>query len=161
MPIRPRRRPKGRRPREGRLARSEVATLRLDPKLLYSVELAARKQRRTISSYLEWAAERSLDQIRLTDSTGSSHSIADEIGQLWDVDEVQRFVNLASRHPELLTHDEQMVWERIKDDPYVWPRRGGEQPLANLNIRKLRALWDRFVVAAANTEKGRSLLPDT
>jgi hypothetical protein len=139
-----------------------VATLRLDPKLLYSVELAARQQRRTVSSYLEWAAQQSLDRIRLTDSTGSwPRSMADEIEQLWDADEIERFVKLASRHPELLKHDEQMVWDRIKDDPYVWPRRGGEQLVANLNTGRLRAHWDRLVLGAASGGTGGSLLKNT
>jgi hypothetical protein len=155
---RKKRRRGGRRPREGRLARSEVATLRLDPRLRYFIELAARKQRRTVSSYLEWAAEESLDRIRLTDSEGSPHSMADEMGQLWDVDKVERFVRLAFRHPDLLDHHQQMLWKLIKENQYVWPRQRGEQPVANLNVERLRALWDRFV-AVANGKAARSVLP--
>ena len=128
MALRRKRRVRGRRPREGRLARSQVATLRLDPKLRYLLELAARKQRRTMSSYLEWAAEQSLDRIRLTDFSGSP-SIADETEQLWDVDEAERFVKLASRHPELLNHHEQMLWKLIRENQYVWPRSGEEHRL--------------------------------
>lgn len=159
MLPRRRRRRGGRRAREGKLARSEVATLRLDPKLRYFIELAARKQRRTISSYLEWAAEQSLDLIRLTDSAGSSSSLAYEVEQLWDVDKVERFVKLASNHPDLLNHREQMLWKLIRQNQYVWPRHGGEQPLANLNIGKLRAHWDQFV-AVASGKAGKSVLPD-
>jgi hypothetical protein len=157
MALRRKRRVRGRRPRDGRLARSEVATLRLDPKLRYFIELAARKQRRTISSYLEWAAEQSLDRIRLTDSAGSPSSIADETEQLWDVDEAERFVKLASRHPELLNHHEQMLWKLIQQNQYVWPRYGDEQPLANLNIGRLRTHWDQFI-AVANGKVGRTKL---
>ena len=40
--------------------KSEVVTVRLDPKLKYVAELAARRQRRTLSSYIEWAIEDSL-----------------------------------------------------------------------------------------------------
>jgi hypothetical protein len=149
---------RGRKPREGRLARSEVATLRLDPKLRYFVELAARKQRRTISSYLEWIVEQSLSQIRLTDLAGSPPSIADEAEQLWDVDKAQRFVKLAFGHPELLTHDEQTLWKLIRENHYVWSRRGEEQSLANMNVGRLRTYWDRFV-AVARGEAEKSLLP--
>ena len=40
--------------------RSEVVTVRLDPKLKYLAELAARKHRRPLSSFIEWAVEQSL-----------------------------------------------------------------------------------------------------
>ncbi len=159
MLRRRKRRRGGRRVREGKLARSEVATLRLDPKLRYFIELAARKQRRTISSYLEWAAEQSLDRIRLTDSAGSASSLADETEQLWDVDEIERFVKLASRYPELLNHHEQMLWKLIREDPHLWRRSGEEQLLGNLNIGRLRTDWDRYV-AVAQGKVGKSLLPD-
>ena len=39
----------------GKLSRSETVTVRLDPKLRYLAELAARLHRRTLSSYVEWA----------------------------------------------------------------------------------------------------------
>ena len=38
-----------------KLNRTETVTIRLDPKLRYLTELAARKQRRTVSSFIEWA----------------------------------------------------------------------------------------------------------
>ena len=45
----------------GKLARSETVTVRLDPKLRYLAELAARLHRCTLSSYIEWAINASLD----------------------------------------------------------------------------------------------------
>ena len=45
----------------GKLARSETVTVRLAPKLRYLAELAARKQRRTLSSFIEWAIEETLE----------------------------------------------------------------------------------------------------
>ncbi len=145
---------RGRRPREGRLARSRVAHLRLDPKLEYFVKLAARKQRRTISSYLEWAAEQCLDRIMLTEK----QSIADEMSELWDVGKIERYVKLASRHPDLLDHEEQLLWRLIRENQYVWPRFRNEQPLESLNIPRLRTCWDRFVAVAAG-KASKSVLP--
>lgn len=44
------------------MTRSETVTMRLTPKLRYLAELAARKHRRTLSSYIEWVlAQRALD----------------------------------------------------------------------------------------------------
>src|SRR3954451_23553485 len=68
------------------LSRSEVVTVRLDPKLRYLAELAARKQRRTLSSYIEGAIEESLANFKLNGS-----SSATECSQaLWDVDASDR-----------------------------------------------------------------------
>ena len=94
--------------------RSEVVTVRLDPKLKYLAELAARKQRRPLSSYVEWAIERSLSQVHLEeDFNNNTVSVADaeRTHHLWDLDEADRIVRLAVTYPELLTHEEQMVWK--------------------------------------------------
>ncbi len=156
MPKKRRERKRGRRP-EREIARSEFATLRLDPRLRYLVELGARKQRRTVSSYLEWAAEQSLDWVLLSDRT--HRSIADEAAQLWDVDKVERFVKLAARYPDLLNHEEQTLWKLIGESQYVWPRRNDEQPLENLSITKLRMFWDQFI-SVAKGQASRTVLPE-
>jgi hypothetical protein len=44
--------------------------VRLDPKLRYLAELAARKQRRTVSSFIEWTIEEALKNIYLHDYEG-------------------------------------------------------------------------------------------
>src|ERR1700682_2861460 len=95
----------------GKLTRSEAIGVRLDPKLKYLAEIAARHQRRTLSSFIEWAIEESLHHCRLSGT--SMANIADEASQLWDVDESDRFVRLAFNHPELLNYEEQRLWKLI------------------------------------------------
>lgn len=106
----------------GKLARSETVTVRLDPRLRYLAELAARKQRRTLSSYIEWAIEKSLaDVVLSTRYSGESleheetTTLADQAGELWDVDPAERLARLAMIHESLLTHDEQVLWKQVKD----------------------------------------------
>ena len=101
-----------------KLSRSETVTVRLDPKLRYLAELASRKQRRTLSSFIEWAIEDSLSRVELYQ--GSSYedpsiNLKDESEKLWDVDAADRLCKLASTYPELLTHDEQRIWKLIKE----------------------------------------------
>ena len=102
----------------GKLSRSETVTVRLDPKLRYLAELAARRQRRTVSSYIEWAIEDSLKHFSL-DLNGNG-TLADEAEALWDVDDADRFARLALRHPDLLTHDEQLLWKLVRENGLVW-----------------------------------------
>ena len=60
----------------GKLARTETVTVRLDPKLRYLAELAARVHRRTLSSYIEWAIKESLDkdELRPANALATAHS---------------------------------------------------------------------------------------
>jgi len=101
-----------------KLSRSETVTVRLDPKLRYLAELAARRQRRTVSSFIEWAIEDSLKHLSLDLNGGAK--LADEAGMLWDVDDADRFAKLALRHPDLLTHEEQVLWKLVKENGFLW-----------------------------------------
>lgn len=138
----------------GKLARSETVTVRLDPKLRYLAELAARKQRRTLSSYVEWAIEDSLSRTNLY-AIGDT-SLADEASMLWDVDEADRFAKLALRHPDLLTHEEQVRWKLIRENGYVWrgqyagrDRRWTWSVDENsLIFERLREYWTAFCTVA-------------
>lgn len=138
----------------GKLSRSETVTVRLDPKLRYLADLAARKQRRTLSSYIEWAIEDSLKSVLLHQGTGyngdESVSVAEEAKRLWDVDEAERFVRLAIHYPELLTHQEQEVWKLLLDSLLLSPaqsrRRGGpiQWDLATLEDQVFPAVRRRW-----------------
>ena len=153
----------------GKLTRSETVTVRLDPKLRYLAELAARKQRRTVSSFIEWAVEDSLGRLMLTDDSGfkaRETNLADEAAYLWDVDEADRFARLALRYPDMLTHDEQVRWKLIRENGYLW--RGHESGAdekwtwtveeRSLVYERLREHWSKFV-AVAEGLADKSILP--
>jgi predicted transcriptional regulator len=153
----------------GKLSRSETVTVRLDPKLRYLAELAARKQRRTLSSYIEWAIEDSLSRTALQeDMNGQVTTLADETSNLWDVDEADRFAKLALRYPHLLTHEEQVRWKLIRECGYLW--RGAYRPPqgkgvwawevkeSSLCFDRLRDKWDDFS-KVANGEALPNILP--
>src|SRR2546429_5741595 len=110
----------------GKLNRSETVTIRLDPKLRYLTELAARKQRRTVSSFIEWAIESALDRIILRESYDNYHggtveeTLGDQSETLWDIDDADRLAKLGLHYPELLTHDEQILWKLIRECGWLW-----------------------------------------
>ena len=147
----------------GKLSRSETVTVRLDPKLRYLAELAARKQRRTVSSFIEWAVEESLDRVLLDNNT----SLADAAENLWDVDEPDRFAKLALSYEYTLTHEEQVLWKLICETGHLW--RGNHDSEGDwqwsVNARylifdRLRTYWgDLKKVASGEAE--RDILPKT
>lgn len=139
--------------RGSKLTRSMTVTVRLDAKLRYLAEIAALKQRRTLSSFIEWAIEASLSQVTLSPpDSKEAITVADEAEHLWDVDKTDRFAKLALNYPELLTHDEQKIWKRICESESVWylreDRPSGKQTWSiteeNLNFEKLRKDWDWY-----------------
>src|SRR5271167_73280 len=93
-----------------KLPRTQTVSVRLDPKLRHLCEIAARRQRRTISSFIEWALEHSLDDVALTNAQGNTHKLGQVAAQLWDVEPADRFAKLALHYPDLLTHHEEIVW---------------------------------------------------
>jgi hypothetical protein len=143
----------------GKLSRSETVTVRLDPKLRYLAELAARRSRRTLSSYVEWVIAESLNRVEL--SPTEDQSLADEASTLWDVDEADRFVKLAFRHPELLTHEEQVRWKLIRENGAVWKGRyaGFENEFVwtvredSLLLNNLRLHWASFCAVADGSDE--------
>ena len=95
----------------GTLSRTEIVTIRLDPKLRYLAELAARSHRRTLSSWIEWSIKTSIDQELLpaSEATKEHHRLGDAAKFLWDVDEPGRLAQLAFHYPSLLTFEEQVL----------------------------------------------------
>lgn len=109
----------------GNLTRSQVVTVRLDPKLKFAAELAAKKQRRTISSFIEWAVEQAVSGIVIHESedfNDPEQSLMEAAMNIWDVDDADRFVNLALQFPEFLNYVEEKIWKLIKESPYFFWR---------------------------------------
>ena len=113
-------------------SRSEIVTVRLDPKMRYLAELAARTQRRTLSSYIEWAIEESLKQVDLPFADGEKDLSVDTASAaevLWDVEESDRFYFLARSLPGLLTHEEQVLWKLMQGANALWADAGGKHEI--------------------------------
>ncbi|MGC8495242.1 MAG: hypothetical protein ACP5SH_26295 [Syntrophobacteraceae bacterium] len=155
----------------GKLERTETVTIRLDPQLRYLAGLAARKQRRTLSSYIEWAVAESLKKVSLKEVDGMAgdytDSLANEIGEMWDTDEADRFAKLAFAHPDMLSHEEQILWKLIREngllwrghfdrnEPFEWTWKAAPQ---NLISDHLRNYWEVFK-SVAKGEISKDELP--
>ncbi len=156
-----------------KLNRSETVTVRLDPKLNYFTELAARSQRRTKSSFIEWAVAEALKSVNLPealvydDDIGSMRSptINEKSFDLWHVDEPDRIAALAIHAPALLTHDEQLIWKLVRENGNLWKGRHDtfgewrwEVKEGGLVLERLREHWETFK-KVANQELPLDALP--
>ncbi|OSM01797.1 hypothetical protein MAIT1_01835 [Magnetofaba australis IT-1] len=143
--------------------------MRLDPKLRYAAELAARKQRRTLSSFIEWAIEEVLTDNEMSeiDWRGEEEKLTlmEAAEKVWDVDEADRFVNLAFEFPGLMTHEEQQLWKLITTTGAVWADWAGQYQHGDPHVRRsglrldlLREHWETFKQVAEG-ELDKEALP--
>ena len=141
--------------------RSEVFALRLDPKLKYLAEIAARKQRRSLANFVEWAIEEALKVVPLAeaDINGNRPTVANMATQLWALDEPERLRNLATHYPELLSYDEQLVWRVLNEHSTRHP---GKEEISRFmgetffDARLVRACWPEikaFALEGGSLEK--------
>ena len=133
----------------GKLSRSEVVTVRLDPKLGCLADIVARKQRRTLSSFIEWAIEESLAREKLK---GSSTAMESSLA-LWDVDECDRFVKLALFDEGLLSYRNRSFGSSSKIKEILEYAQGAEED----DWKRLREIWGQAVgsAKAAGTDVAR------
>ncbi len=149
-----------------KLARSATASVRLDSDLDYLARIAARIERRTLSSYIEWAVERSLEEVELTtewteDGSNDTSSELDPQGkavrtiaarrsQLCEGDEVDRFLNLAIPFPNVLDEAQKRLYHIIQNDKALRVKmkpiffQGKLYDNYGLNREAIRARWEEL-----------------
>lgn len=150
----------------GKLSRSEIVTVRLDPKLRFAAELAARKQRRTLSSFIEWAIEKIVSEeiTAIADGGTNPDTAYQAMMKIWDIEEADRFINFASKYPGLMNFDEERLIKLIEETPYFFKNvkriadsttLEWEPTLENILIKRVRRQWDLLnkIVSGSANEK--------
>jgi len=151
-----------------KLGRTETVSIRLDPRLNYLCELAARSQRRTKSSFIEATLAEHI-QTQVINKWRSSDfdepiTFGENADVLWHVRESQRLVSLGIVAPELLTFEEQHIWALIEENGHFWHGqwRGGDWSfnisLDTIYRERVDSCWEDLV-AVAMGEKKPDVLP--
>jgi hypothetical protein len=149
-----------------RLGRSETVSIRLDPRLNYLCELAARSQRRTKSSFIEATIDEKIHSMPITNwrDHPAPMTIGERADFLWHVRESQRVASLGLAAPHLMTFEEQQIWACVGETGYfwkgrlennVWTWRCEERSLIRERVDEC---WET-IVAVANGEMDRAALP--
>jgi hypothetical protein len=93
-----------------KLNRTEISNVRLDPILKWATELAAARERRTFSSFVEWCVEQGVRRVMVArDPNGGEVSAWDVADECWRASPAQRMGKLASRYPDALTLKERKL----------------------------------------------------
>lgn len=151
-----------------KLGRTETVSIRLDPRLNYLCELAARSQRRTKSSFIEATLAEHIQTQVINKWRGSDFDHPNTFGEradvLWHVRESQRLVSLGIIAPELMSYEEQQIWALIEENGYFWSGYWrGDVWEFNVDLDTIRRdrvdkYWDDLL-AVAGGEKPSDVLP--
>lgn len=153
----------------GKLSRSETVSIRLDPRLNYLCELAARSQRRTKSSFIEAAIDEKIHSMQIGSWRDSAEPIT--LGAradfLWHVREHERLISLGLVAPHLMTFEEQEIWSTISENGYFWRGRWIDDgdgtrwvwspKSANIIRERVEEHWDEIVRVATGEADKREL----
>ncbi len=129
------------------LFRTKTVGVRLDPKLKYAAELAARTQRRSLSSFIEWAVQEAVDRVPVVGGGLAPRTAKEVMPLVWDISPSTRLVKLAIYFSGLLTYDEQVVWHLIREHPALWRGKRGT---------KLEDKVEEYRAFAEQISKGKS-----
>jgi hypothetical protein len=148
------------------LGRSNVLTVRLDPKTNYLCDIAARIQRRTKSSLIEALIKGHLESEPIAGwrDLGNTATIDERADVLWHVRESQRLVSLAIVAPHLLTFEEQQIWTLIEENGFFWRGRQWRNQWAwDVNLEtivrpRVDEFWQR-ILAVSNGDEDETSLP--
>ena len=137
--------------------KTSTITVRLSPKHRYALDLLARMERRTVSAMIEdlirdkFGPERTAPRETAPDSgdadlfasamRSGQKSVGEVLAMTWDPREPDRFLNVASCAPTLLTEDEELTWRLIREAPTLWKGR-------ELDRERVRTHWDAIQKAA-------------
>ena len=144
--------------------KGEVITVRLSPKLKYGLELLSRKQHRPLSSVVTWAIEQMMTSheaglFKTTKSLKSrkgSDAPTEEymLEVLWNAHQADRLVKLATYWPELMTYEEDLMVDDIKEHEWGWPKKGDSA------TKELRNIWSDLFFHSDTGEWMESQEPD-
>jgi hypothetical protein len=147
--------------RRGHPARTEITSIRLEPRTKYLLEVIARKQHRTLSEVIHWSLTRSLgDEHEGVPSLGAGRNLRQAMDALWSPHEPDRLVRLGQSCPELLDYNEDLVWTYIKGVRRYW-RPKKDAPVATIakalqgevelepNLELIREEWEQIKEAAS------------
>lgn len=94
--------------------KSEVITIRINPKLKFGLELMARLHNRSVAQTVEMAIQRVLeDPFDGIQNLRDVRYERDLIEKLWSPHRGERLLRMVLTHPELLSYEEEVLWHKL------------------------------------------------
>lgn len=148
----------------GSRSKSEVITLRINPKLKFGLELTSRLHNRSVAQTVELAIMRILEDPYERASRFQDVTLEDDIiDSLWSPHRGERLLKMMLTHPELVSYEEEVLWNKMAragllDSYFERPAEPSKKPLPSYNRLELEdriaRFWDEMDAAEkAEAEK--------
>jgi hypothetical protein len=130
-----------------------IVSIRLNPRLKFGADLAARAQHNSLSGFAEWAIAKALREVTTPDKAGNDCSIEDVTNRTYSIYRADRLLLLAD-YPSLLTYEE----EAMLSTAFRCEGLKGKQ--GKLKASLLEESWD-LIEAVAAGKRSFDDLPET
>jgi hypothetical protein len=131
--------------------RSGMLNMRIEPKLKYLAELAAREENMTLSFFVTRAIQMALEAGQSSNDANSEESPFEPISRnqlrsegFWDIDEADRFFKLATFRHDLLTDAEKRLWKLF----------GLCIPCGKVTKQQFREFWNSPSINTSHFQEG-------
>jgi len=129
----------------------------------FAADLAAAKERRSLSSLIEWAVCQALQKIVVATPNEQQISALDVAKEVWNEDEIVRLFLLAERYPTLLTTEQRQLLDLIyHNDHFVISPKSkafdAGEPMQKIRLKEVRLHWQTLKRVVAG-DLPRSKLP--
>lgn len=149
--------------------KTETLTLRLDPKVKFMIEVVSRLKRQSITGVVEAAIEELAFDLDVPFHDGGNtenRSVANALTKVWSTDESERFINLCYHLPNLLTFEEQRIWETIKSSPVFVDKNASKigsywqvEGVGHLDRSHIRIFWNDLLEHVEENKESRTIVP--
>lgn len=149
--------------------KTETLTLRLDPKVKFTIDVISRVKRQSITGVVEAAVEALVFDLDVPFHDGGNTencSVANAVTEVWSTDESERFVNFCYHLPNLLTFEEQRIWETIKASPVFMEKAPAKigthwqvEGVGRLNREYIRMFWSDLLEHVEENKESRTIVP--
>lgn len=117
-------------------------TVRMEPKLRFALWLMARIKGQSMAAALEWAVRHAMQDplaglIEDKKASAGKKTRHDWFEEIWHPDEMERFLNLATKRPDLLNPSQELLWRGICGSPVYFDFKS-KKPRLDM----IRAEWE-------------------
>lgn len=126
--------------------KTEVLSIRIDPRTRYGLDLLSRLQRRSATGVVEWVVQEAFAREEFESYDNGSFTVAEVMDDLWRINDIERLVALALRKPQLLTFEESRKWAVLKGTKAFWKTGSTSRHIdfSSFNWDLVLPLWERI-----------------
>jgi len=149
--------------------KTETLTLRLDPKVKFMIELVSRIRRQSITGVIEAAIEEIAGDLGAPfhyKGETNNWDLSSAVAEVWSTDESERFINFCYHLPNLLTFEEQRIWETIKASPFFLANDATAmetfwevERIGHLDRGSISQFWENLLEHVEEHKESRTIIP--